>query len=161
MASSKQVMESTKKKCYKKYILKAVFVIAAINGSIKLISQYINKKKAKLPKGHYRYRLTMDGQRISFDDKEVKHIRINAQMSGVDLSLDQIKDLNGLRIEFKAWMSGVCIRVPKNVQVKLAVKELFSGVSNQIPVYLDETLPTIYITGKISLSGLDLRLIEN
>jgi hypothetical protein len=97
---------------------------------------------------------------LNFKDKVVKKITIKAKMSGIDLDLSNIEDIDGLSINFKGWMSGLCIRVPENIAVKADVTTIMGGIYSSVPTYLEENLPTIFITGRASLSGVDIRLIE-
>jgi hypothetical protein len=147
----------------RKKILKFVAIMAAMNASIKLISMYKGKKAKKidLPEGEYCYILKMDGKQFKFENQEVKKITLNTKMSGIDLDLSNIKNINGLRIICKGLMSGICIRVPKDIAVKVELKAKLSGLANSIPVYLDENLPIIYISGKVYFSGVDIRLVQN
>jgi hypothetical protein len=145
-----------------KKVVKAIVVIAAVNGAIKLISMYSSKKEnsKNLPEGEYCYKLMMNGKQLSFNDQVVKKITLSAKMSGIDLDLSNIEDLDGLQIYCKGWMSGICIRVPENITVKTDLKIRAGGISNSVPSYIDENLPTIYISGKVYLSGVDIRLVE-
>lgn len=145
-----------------KKVAKAIFVIAAVNGAFKLISMYSSKKTSSknLPEGEYRYDLMMDGKQLSFKDQIVKKITLSAKMSGIDLNMNNIEDIDGLRINCKGWMSGICIRVPENIAVKTDIKIRAGGLSNLVPSYVEENLPTIYISGKVYLSGVNIRLAE-
>ncbi len=161
--NTKPIVVAVKKRSTGKKIAKAIVTIAAVNGALKLVSMYLSKKtnSMTLPEGEYQYVLTMGGKQLSFENKVVKKITLSAKMSGIDLDLRNIEDIDGLIIHCKEWMSGICIRIPEKIAVKTDLKVRASGVSNSVPVYLEEGLPTIYITGKIYLSGLDIRLVEN
>lgn len=162
MKNNGKIVVSKKKTSTGKTMLKAVAIMAAVNGGIKLYSMYSSKKsnQVDLVKGEYNYSLMMNGKQIKFENEAVRKITLSTRMSGIDLNLSNINDLDGLKIECRGWMSGICIRVPKDVAVKVELKTRLGEVSKTVPDYLDESLPTIHISGKVYLSGINIRLIE-
>lgn len=158
---NKELLRNRKTSTGKKMI-KAVAIIAAVNGGIKLFSMYSSRRsnQVDLPKGEFFFHFVMDGKQIYLDEDKVEKITLCSKMSGIDLDLGKVKELDGLRIECKSFMSGICIRVPKDISVKIEAKQRFSTILQSVPKYLDDSLPTVYITGNVYLSGINIRLID-
>lgn len=151
------VVEVKKKKGHR--LMKAVVIIAAIQGIIKVVSM-MKEKKEQPGEDEIFLDLMMDGKKIDHAEQEIKRIKIKATMSGVDLDLSKIEFKDGLKIQINMLMSGLNIRVPENVQVSMDVNSKIGGVSNEIPTYLDDTLPTVYITGNSLMGGISIKFAE-
>lgn len=150
-----------KKKSKGKTVVKVIVAIAAVQGIMKLISMYQEKKsekKTEVPETK-EYSLWMNGKQVRFEeDEEIRSIHVKAVMSGLDLDLSHLKLTDDIFISGKAVMSGVCIRVPENVQVKVNSKSVAGAIANTVPQYVDESLPIIFIEIDGVMSGIAVKL---
>ena len=144
--------------------VKKVLIIVAVVTGIQLAWKGIAKitsKKKQVKEDELVFHLRMTGKKeCPTKEKAIRCIHIDSFMSGMDLDLQELDLSKGLKIRINNVMSGVCIRVPENIQVASDLKLHLSGYSNSIPEYLDESLPRILITGKAFMSGIDIKLID-
>lgn len=149
-----------KKKSLGKVLVKITVVVAAVNGAVKLYSMWKDKRnpETKQQPGVTEYDLMMKGEHPSFDGEYVKKITIKGKMSGFDMDLTGAQLAEDTYIYLNAFMSGICIRVPENVNVTTELKSIAAGVSNTVPKYLDDSLPLVHIVGRNIMSGVDIRV---
>ena len=149
-----------KKKSKGKTVVKVIVAIAAIQGILKVVSMYQNKKNEKQSdiEGTKKYNVWMNGKQERLEEEELRSIEIQAVMSGIDLDLSKLKIKEDMFISGKAIMSGVCIRVPEDINVKLNCKTVLGACANSVPKYFDETLPTIFVEVDGIMSGIAVKL---
>ncbi len=144
--------------------IKKVLILVAVVAGIKLAWKgiaRITSKKKQVKEDELVFRLRMTGKKeCPTKEKAIRCITIDSCMSGMDLDLQEVDLSKGLKIQINAVMSGVCIRVPENIQVTSDLKLHLSEYSNTIPEYLDESLPRILITGKAFMSGIAIKFID-
>lgn len=151
-----------KKKSKGKTVVKVIVAIAAIQGILKVVSMYKNKKNEKQSaiEGTKKYTVWMNGKQERLQEEELRSIEIQAVMSGIDLDLSKLKIKEDMFISGKAIMSGVCIRVPEDINVKLNCKTVLGACANSVPKYADETLPTIFVEVDGIMSGIAVKLAK-
>lgn len=152
-----------KKKSKGKTVVKVIVAIAAIQGILKVVSMYQNKKNEKQSEtqGTKKYTVWMNGKQERLEDEEIRTIEIQAVMSGIDLDLSKLKIQEDMFISGKAIMSGVCIRVPEDINVKMNGKTVLGACANSVPKYFDETLPTIFVEIDGVMSGIAVKLAKS
>lgn len=158
--SKKKEIVIPNKKSKGKTVVKVIVAIAAIQGIIKIVSLYKNKKNDKQPatEGTKKYTVWMNGKQVRLDEEEVRSIEIQAVMSGIDIDLTKTKIQEDMFISGKAIMSGVCIRVPEDINVRMNCKTVLGACANSVPKYFDETLPTIFVEVDGVMSGIAVKI---
>lgn len=150
-----------KKPSKAKKVVAAVVIVGVVNLAIKGIAMIASKQKKEVAEDELIFKLRMNGKKADpTNEKKIRRITIDNFMSGMDLDLRNLDLSEGLSIHVKSLMSGICIRVPENIQVESELKLKLSGYSNTIPEYLDESLPSILITGKAYMSGVAIKFID-
>ncbi|WP_312368972.1 LiaF domain-containing protein [Lachnoclostridium sp.] len=149
-----------KKKSKGKTVVKVIVAVAAIQGILKMVAFYKNKKNEKQPEneGTKKYAVWMNGKQVRLDEEELRSIEIQAVMSGIDIDLTKAKIHEDMFISGKAIMSGVCIRVPEDINVKMNCKTILGACANSVPKYFDETLPTIFVEVDGVMSGIAVKI---
>jgi hypothetical protein len=161
MSKKKEIVTVVpKKKSKGKTVVKVIVAIAAIQGILKMVEFYKNKKDKKQPEatGTKKYTLWMGGKQVRLDEEELRSIEIKAVMSGIDIDLTKTMIHQDMFITGKAVMSGVCIRVPENINVKMNCKTILGACANSVPKYFDETLPTIFVEVDGIMSGIAVKI---
>ena len=163
-----EVADVTKaeKKCTAKKVIKVIAIIAAINGAVQLIAKAKQKKDAvneeKNGNSNIKvYDVFMNGKSIKIEDEEFEGIVVKSVMGGVDIDLRNAIIKKNVYITIKNVMSGVSIRVPEGVNVKLESRDVLSGSDNLVPEYEGEDVPVIFVETKSYLSGLSIRPATN
>ncbi len=161
MSKKKEIVPVIQKKKSKgKTVVKVIVAAAAIHGVFKMIAKYQHKKNEKqsVEEGTKKYNVWMNGKQVHLEDEEIRSIDIQAVMAGIDLDLSKLKIQEDMFISGKAIMSGVCIRVPEDINIKMNCKAVLGACENSVPKYLDETLPTIYVEVDGIMSGIAVKL---
>lgn len=161
MRNKKQkVMKEKEVRCStgKKLFIAGAFIVTSF-GIATAIKHLISKKKESKEENELVYSCFMNGIKDCPSKADVYKITIKATMSGIDLDLRDLDLSRGLWIRIDAVMSGICIRIPENIQVETDLDVKLSGISNNIPDYLDTSLPIIHVIGKANLSGVDIKFV--
>lgn len=168
MSKKNEVVDVTKagKKCSAKKIIKVLAIMAAINGVIQLVVKAKQKKDAENEEKNGNssikvYDVFMNGKSIKIEDEEFEGIIVKSVMGGVDIDLRNAIIKKNVYITIKNVMSGVSIRVPQGVNVKLESRDFLSGSDNLVPEYEGEDVPVIFVETKSYLSGLSIRPAAN
>lgn len=163
MSNKKELMKfvPARKKSAGKKVVKAVLAIAAINGVLYVLSKQKNQAEKKNESKNENSEIKvhdvfMNAKQIKVED-EFQGIVLKSVMSGVEIDLRNAIIKKDVYITCKNIMSGISIRVPAGVNVKLENKDILSGTDNAVPEYEGEEVPTIYIEAKSILSGLAIR----
>ncbi|ABX41663.1 LiaF domain-containing protein [Lachnoclostridium phytofermentans] len=161
MFKKKEIVPVTPyKKSKGKTVVKVIVAIAAIQGIFKIVSFYKNKKNENQSTDAEtkKYTVWMNGKQVRLDEEEVRSIDIQAVMSGIDIDLTKAKIHEDMFISGKAIMSGVCIRVPEDINVKMNCKTILGACANSVPKYFDETLPTVFVEVDGIMSGIAVKI---
>lgn len=149
-----------------KKVIKVIAIMAAINGVIQLIAKTKQKKDAANEEKNGNsnikvYDVFMNGKSIKIENEEFEGIVVKSVMGGVDIDLRNAIIKKNVYITVKNIMSGVSIRVPQGVNVKLESRDFLSGSDNLVPEYEGEDVPIIFVETKSYLSGLSIRPASN
>ncbi|MBE5959796.1 MAG: hypothetical protein E7256_00175 [Lachnospiraceae bacterium] len=149
-----------------KKVFKVIAIMAAVNGVIQLIAKAKQKKDAvneeKNGNSNIKvYDVFMNGKSIKIENEEFEGIVVKSIMGGVDIDLRNAIIKKNVYITVKNIISGVSIRVPQGVNVKLESRDFLSGSDNLVPEYEGEDVPVIFVETKSYLSGLSIRPASN
>lgn len=148
-----------------KKLLKVTTIISAIYGSVLALAQMVQKFSHKLDKQNVgqkkkTYVNFMNGTSFSLENEEIEDISIYACMGGVDLDLRKADLEDVTRINIHNLMSGVVIKVPPMVNVRMENSfTIMGGFANMVPKYNDDTLKTIVIRSSALMGGVCIKMI--
>ena len=102
----------------------------------------------------------MNGTSFSLENEEIEDISIYACMGGVDLDLRKADLEDVTRINIHNLMSGVVIKVPPMVNIRMENSfTIMGGFANMVPKYNDDTLKTIVIRSSALMGGVCIKMI--
>lgn len=145
-------------------VVKTVVVLGAIHAGLVALGRYMSNKTKELEKDNEgqqskKYMAFMNGKDIRISKEEVKEISIRCVMGGVNLDLTEAYIAEDMEIKIQAVMSGVAIKVPPMVRVKLDGTNIMGGFANMVPAYEKEDIPTITIDAESIMGGITVEMI--
>lgn len=154
--------EDEKKTCAFSKMLKVIGVFLVIQLIIQSIFLYLKRKgrmrevcnDEREVKEYYIY---MNGRKIIEEEKKFIGMTVTATCSGVDIDLTKANILEDSFITIRSMMSGIHIRVPEGINVKLDGVFRFSSSANEVPKQLNEDAPTLYVAARTTMSGISVK----
>lgn len=154
--------ETTKKSSGFVKLIKVLVFFAAVFAAVNYIISCISKKWKKREEGNgsreiCEYYACTSGREIIPDDAPFKGLLVKTLCSGVVIDLRNCTFEGDSFITLNAKLSGVDIKVPEGVNVKLDGLSKLSGFANKTDEITDENVPTLYIAANALCSGVAVR----
>lgn len=145
-------------------VVKTVVVIGAIHAGLVALGRYMSNKAKELEQDNEgrkskKYMSFMNGKDIRISREEVEEISIRSMMGGVNLDLTEAYIAEDMEIKIQSVMSGVSIKVPPMVRVRLEGTNIMGGFANMVPNYEKEELPTIRIEADSVMGGIAVEMV--
>ena len=136
----------------------------AIKGIFVVLKLILEQKKCKQEsKDGVKYFHSIFGSKKEqiFSDDVVNKIKMAANFSAYDIDLSRMKFDETVTADIYAIGSAVCIRVPENVQVIVENHTKQSAISNNVPDYVEEEIPTLMIHCNGYFSAIAIKIKES
>ena len=151
-------MEQTKKKGFFSGVLKIVCIVGAVYAAMVAIGKFVAKRCKELEERNAgqknkKYLAVMNGHVVKISEP-VEEISVRAYLGGVTLDLTEAELEEETQINITGVMSGVVIKVPPMVRVKLEGTNILSGFANMVPNYETENLPAVTVYAESVMSGI-------
>lgn len=122
------------------------------------LKRKIRQEMKKLHNGNEKeYWATFGGQKVNFKGEKFEGARLEAVFGGVQCDLREAKIEEDVMITANSTFGGITIRVPEDVNVKVASTSVFGGVSDNRKRRDEEAEHTVYINATCIFGGVEVK----
>lgn len=140
--------------------------IAAVWAAFMAVGRCMSRKAKELEQKNIgqkikNYLICMNGKNIKIGNEPLEEINIKTYMGGAELDLTEACITSDVDIKIHSLMSGVNIKVPPMVRVRLDGTNIMGGFANLVPNYEAEELPTIFVYADNVMGGIAVQMVPN
>lgn len=122
------------------------------------LKKKVRQEMKKLHTGNEKeYWATFGGQKVNFKGEKFEGARLEAVFGGVQCDLREAKIEEDVMVTANSTFGGITIRVPEDVNVKIASTSIFGGVSDNRKRRDEDAKRTIYINATCIFGGVEVK----
>lgn len=122
------------------------------------LKKKVRQEMKKLHTGKEKeYWATFGSQKVNFKGEKFEGARLEAVFGGVQCDLREAKIEEDVMVTANSTFGGITIRVPENVNVKIASTSIFGGVSDNRKRRDEDADKTIYINATCIFGGVEVK----
>ena len=145
-------------------LCKLAVIIGGIYTAMLAVGRFVAKKTQELEcknegMPEKNYLAVMNGQMIKIGREPLEKITLRSYLGGVTIDLTEAECKEETEVFITGLMSGVVIKVPPMVRVKLEGTNILSGFANMVPEYETEGLPMIRVYAESMMSGIAVQMV--
>ena len=145
-------------------LCKLALVIGGIYAAMLAVGRFVAKKAQELEcknegMPEKNYLAVMNGQMIKIGREPLEKITLRSYLGGVTFDLTEAEFTEETEIIITGLMSGVVVKVPPMVRVKLEGTNILSGFANMVPEYETEGLPLVHVHAECLMSGIAVQMV--
>lgn len=122
------------------------------------LKKKVREEMKKLHTGKEKeYWATFGSQKVNFKGEKFEGARLEAVFGGVQCDLRDAKIEKDVVITANSTFGGITIKVPEDVNIKVASTSIFGGVSDNRKRHDDDAAKTIYINATCIFGGVEVK----